>query len=282
MEMEKILLWIDDSIELIMEVIQGVIVDSWKLDNEGAEGMRTKILIFGDACMERESTALWTAADEKNMNIDMHELFIEQCEEVVGAEVGNELAVEKHHLVENAVQIVFKKEDAGEKLTFYRELQDIWKEKNLDEANKEDYENAKECVTKLIEWMKIDDIVEQKEKSMIGIDLELLFGDLEKARENKRIISMELYHQLREQMYPCFMYSSNADDMKLVDAWKKTYKDLYEDDEEIAIYERSDFGRKKREDMIMRINQEVKPFKQFIKNQTHNTVEKCDVEFSQK
>lgn len=267
--MSKTLLWIDDSMELIMEVIQGAIVDSWKLDKEGEEGMRTKILLFGDACLERDSAALWKQEDENRMNRDLFNLFIDECEDIEGPTSGNETAEKNMYLIDKAIQILFKEEDKKEDLNFYNDVKHIWKEKLIEEREsgeekehkKENYEQAKQYVTAIIERMQIDKVsgtTEKSEETIIGIDLELLLDDLERARDDKQIISMELYHQLRMKGYPCFIYSSHADDKQLIDAWKNTYKRLYNDEESVTTYERSDFSIKGMENMISRIENDLK------------------------
>lgn len=270
--MSKTLLWIDDSIAMIMEVVQGAIVDSWKLGEENEEGMKTKILIWGDACQERDSTALWKQEEENKMNRKLHELFKDECENVEGPTIGNETAEKNLHLIDRAIQILFKEEDTEEDRNLYDATRKIWKEEldnerelkkeegekaEENELQKSNYEQAKNYVTKIIERMDIKktegDGANSKEETIIGIDLELLSGDLERTRDGKRIISMEFYHQLREKKYPCFIYSSNADDNQLMKSWKDTYKVLYKDENPILTYERSNFNKKSRENMIAQI-----------------------------
>lgn len=274
--MSKTLVWIDDSMELIMEVVQGAIVDSWKLGKENEEGMKTQILIWGDACLERDSTALWKQEDENKMNRKLHKLFIDECEDVEGPTIGNETAEKNLHLIEGAIRILFKEEDTEEDRNLYNVARKIWKEeldneKELKEEGKtseekapqkSNYEQAKNHVMKIIERMNIKEKAgtgaDLKEETIIGIDMELLSGDLERARDGKRIISMEFYHQLREKQYPCFIYSSHADDDQLMKSWKDTYKELYKDEKPVMTYERSDFNRKSRENMIAQIEKESK------------------------
>lgn len=274
--MSKTLLWIDDSMELIMEVVQGAIIDSWKLGEENEEGMKTKILIWGDATLERNSMTLWERENEIRMNRKLHKLFLEACENVEGPTNGNETAKKNLHLIEGAIQILFKEEDTEEDRILYHAARKKWKEELDDERQlkeegkkseekepqKSNYEQAKEYVTKIIERMNINKAAgagaDSKEETIIGIDLELLSDDLERARDGKRIVSMEFYHQLREKQYPCFIYSSHADDNQLIDAWKNTYKQLYNDENPVTTYERSDFNKKGRENMISNIEATIK------------------------
>lgn len=271
--MSKTLLWIDDSMERILEVIQGAIVDSWKLDKEDEEGMKTRILIFGDACQEGDSAALWERKNEVKMNSKLLNIFLEECENVEGPTDGNETAEKKRHLIDNAIQILYKAEDSEEDRNLYYSIKELWKKEADEEGTKEeakskekeaetnDSQQAKTDVAKIIERMHIEkdvaDVSTAKEETIIGIDLELLSGDLERVRNHKKIISMEFYHQLQEKKYPCFIYSSNADDYQLIEAWKDTYKKLYHDNRTVPTYERSDFSRKSRENMIERIERDV-------------------------
>ncbi len=268
--MSKTLLWIDDSMERILEVIQGAIVDSWKLDKEDEEGMKTRILIFGDACQEGDPAALWERKNEVKMNSKLLNIFLEECENVEGPTDGNETAEKKRHLIDNAIQILYKAEDSEEDRNLYYSIKELWKKEADEEegtqeeakskekeAETNDSQQAKTDVAKIIERMHIADISTAKEETIIGIDLELLSGDLERVRNRKKIISMEFYHQLQGKKYPCFIYSSNADDYQLIEAWKDTYKKLYHDECPVPTYERSDFSRKSRENMIERIERDV-------------------------
>lgn len=271
--MSKTLLWIDDSMEYILEVIQGAIVDSWKLDKEDEEGMKTRIVIFGDACHEEDSTALWEKRDEMDMNGKLLNTFLEECENMEGPTDGNRTAEMNLNLIDNAIQILFKAEDSEEDRNLYYSVKKIWKkesdeEDTIKDANSKkkesetnDSQQIKNDVTKIIERMHIEnntaDKSGSKEETVIGIDLALLSGDLERVRKNKKIISMEFYHQLKGKKYPCFIYSSNADDYQLIEAWKDTYQKLYNDNSPVPTYERSDFSRKSRENMIERIERDV-------------------------
>lgn len=266
--MSKTLLWIDDSMELILEVIHGLIVDSWKLNEENEEGMRTRILIFGDAGLERNSEALWSQADEKEMNLKLLDLFLEKCENVEGPTSGNETAERNWHLVDKAIQILFKKEDSDEDLNLYHATKAIWKEesdKALSKDEKSGYEQAKKYVTQIIERMHIAQAAEadgtaggEEAGTIIGIDLELLAGDIERAKSGKRIISMEFFNQLREKQYPCFIYSSHADDKQLIDAWTCAYRELYQDERPVTTYERSSFSKKGRDHMLSQIETNIR------------------------
>lgn len=266
--MSKTLLWIDDSMELILEVIHGLIVDSWKLNEENEEGMRTRILIFGDAGLERNSEALWSLADEKEMNLKLLDLFLEKCENVEGPTSGNETAEKNWHLVDKAIQILFKKEDSAEDLNLYRAIRTKWKaesDKASSKDEKDGYEQAKQYVTQIIERMHIAQAAEaaetlgaEKAGTIIGIDLELLAGDIERTKSGERIISMELFNQLREKQYPCFIYSSHADDKQLIDAWTHTYQKLYQDENPVKTFERSNFSKKDREHMLSQIEKDVR------------------------
>lgn len=267
--MSKTLLWIDDSMEFVMPMIQGVIVDSWKLGEKNEEGMRTRILIFGDGFLEGNTVDLWKQEDENKMNRDLFDLFIDECEDIQGPTFDSNIYTGNLPLIDKAIQILFKEEDKEEDHDFYNTVKSIWKKKLTEEreSNEEkgseegNYKEAKKYVTDIIKRMQIDTDSEMAGKSketIIGIDLALLSGDLDRAKDNKRIISMEFYHQLRMNQYPCFLYSTDADDKQLIDAWKNTYKRLYEDEEPVTTYERSDFSVKGKDNMILQIQKDLK------------------------
>ena len=103
-------------------------------------------------------------------------------------------------------------------------------------------------VSQLINKMEIP------EGANIGIDLGLIWDDLKDYSVSKRILSMELYYQLKAN-HKCFLYSTEGDAESITNSWKKKYCSLYNSEEEdnIVIYHRVDMQYKGSEDIINRI-----------------------------
>lgn len=246
----KQLYWIDDNIQQMLYIIQGAITKFWKLDNEDVEGIASKVIIFGNACEVADKDEIPTEEDEKNAYVKLFDLFLEGCMKKDGPNVERPMYTAKKVLIQNPVHFLYKREVA-EDLEAYKKMKCPWISGNLANSESADYMKATQEADLLIERMNIEP------NSVVGIDIALFYGDLDRLREKKRILSMELCHKISEKKNRCFIYSSEADDDELRRNWEEVYKELYSA-APIKIYQRSDFMQKGKADIVKEVEEMFK------------------------
>ncbi|MDE7424684.1 MAG: hypothetical protein K2N51_13520 [Lachnospiraceae bacterium] len=243
----KQLYWIDDNFQQVNYIAQGAISKLWKLEDIDKEEIASKILIFGNAYKVADTDELPTEENEREVYQKLQDLFMEECQKHDGPSKDRPMYNEKKVLIQDPISYLYKREVSGD-LEAYKKMKGAWISENLDDKNSENYEKAAREAGLLIERMKI------KPASVVGIDIALLHDDLERLRQKRRILSMELCHQILSAHIRCFMYSTEADDDILRKNWEEMYGSFY-DNEEIKIYKRSDLMQKGNDDIVKEIDQ---------------------------
>lgn len=232
--MTKTLYLIDDGIKQMITVMNGQFPELWFLE-EPDGGVKAKVIIFGNGNNEFFSSELYSEEEEIDFQQKMGDLLYTECKRKEIEYDKKDLFLEKSELIEDAVNILFKKQTEKEQLGLYQDICSYW-QKDIKEGAVGQEE--KEKVSRLIELMQIE------QDACVGIDMVLLYQDIERTKEGKCIISMELYDQLRKN-HKCFIYSSTTFDGKFIEKWKETYVNNYNRDEKIEVYKKLEMRRKK-------------------------------------
>lgn len=252
----KELYWIDDDFVQMKYIAQGVISKLWKLEQPASDGIRSKIIVFGNAYMEDGRRWEWeklpSQQDEDDANEEIDALYVECCYMLDGPNQEQPTYNANRELVQDAVLYLLKN-DQEENKQKYVDILQTWTQtaNNIQSGER----NAKEIkqVQELIKQMNI------AEGAAVGIDLSLLHGDIERIRNEQRVISMELYRQLKSA-FKCFLYSAQAGEVSFSEKWKETFVKCYpeietsnEKIENLKIYERKDFLFKGSEDIASKL-----------------------------
>lgn len=245
--------WIDDNTGKMNDVIHGIITKFWKLDSE-EEGIASKIIIFGNASLASGSEALWTEAEELKFSDKVFNYFKDQCTDIDATNPSKETYKSNKELIKGSVRILYKQECSKEEKEFYQNTLEIWRKGELKDGDSEEYKKAQRMVSELITKMQI------LSGTGVGIDLELINGDFRDNMVTKRILSMELYHQLKNNNYNCFLYSTEADYDSITKSWNEMYHKLYdtESKSEIKIYTRNDMMKKGNDVAVREIEEMMK------------------------
>lgn len=216
----KQLYWIDDDFERMKHVVQGAIRKLWKLDNIDSEGIKSRILMFGDAYAQLDIDEIPTEEDERKAYVELLNLFLEECMDYDGPDTERPVYNARKEFIQDIISFLYKRQKTGD-LEAYKKMKNSWVSEKLSISESEEYMNAQKEADLLIGRMHIEP------GSVVGIDIRLLYGDLDRLRKGERILSMELCYKLSNQNMKCFMYSTDADDEKLVQNWEKMYLSLY-------------------------------------------------------
>lgn len=241
----KQMYWIDDNIQQMLNIMQGAITKLWKIEEENAEGIASNVIIFGNACDDSDTDDIASQEDENDAKVRLEDLLQDLCGRLDGPNKEKPAYNARKELVEDKVNFLYKKENPDDK-NQYQNMKRAWITEELQESEGDKYKKAAEEAEKLVERMNIG------KEAVVGIDISLLYGDLDRLRNKQRIISMELYHILSDGGLKCFMYSSEADDDELVQNWNQVCSSLYQT-EDAKIYKRSSFMQKGKEDVITEI-----------------------------
>lgn len=234
---EKLIYWIDDNENDMYAVAKGVIQKLWNL--EGDDSVRSKILLVGNASDFDDTEKNYSEDDEKMFRWKIEDIFIRICRNIQRQDPLDDLYEKKKHLIEDPITVVFKDVDKDVQDGFYLKLNNLWSQQALESESDKNYNNAKLVIEKLISKMQIP------QYALVGIDVLLLSDDEYRIMESKRIVSMELYHQLTELNYMCFLYSSEADNKDLVNNWNEVYRKFYNDEnKDILIWLRQELTQK--------------------------------------
>ncbi len=250
--MGKSMYWIDDNPHVIMNIVDGVFSKLWNLDGE--ESIETHVRIFGNEGQESRGLGLWDKNDEKEFQAKIVQKFEQLCRNV--DPMGDENVFQKKSglICDNIVMMYKLPENETEvkEIEEYRKFCNIWQSCPCE--TKENAicitEEARESARTLLKKM---DIIEG---ACVGLDLALLQGDMEKVKdEGKPILSMELYHLIKQQ-HECFLYSRYMFDKSFIESWKKVYAKVYGDKERPIIHKRSELFAKNVSEAL--INQLIK------------------------
>lgn len=236
----KQIYWIDDNFLEMFFILQGAISKLWKLEEKeinSDERIRSVMLIFGDGDMNREK--LPSKEKEIENGLELRDFLMHYCFKLDGPDSSKPTFTHNAFLVENVVKYVLVAEDKDD-VKLYRELKDYWCDNN---------DQSMETVEK--QMLKLVDKMEIAEKSVVGIDLSLLYGDAERIKKREKVISMQLYNLLKKT-HRCFLYSAEAEKIEFTDNWTEIYHSNYEDIP-IKIYNRKDFLKKGRIKIIEEI-----------------------------
>lgn len=255
----KKLYWIDDDFAQMMYIAQGVISKLWNMEDDEAEGVCSKIILFGNAYMEDERKWEWnklpSQEDEDIYYDSLLALYDDNCFSIDGPNRERPTFYKNMELVQNTVICLLKNEQSGD-AEMFADISKAWMEEIKCEEDTELDKKRIEQVKKLIGRMSIG------KDAVVGIDLSLMHGDIERIRNGQEVISMELYRQLKEDSFQCFLYSAQAGEYGFSEKWKQTYKGyssvnglLNVDLEEIRIYERTEFLYKGSEDIVCQLRQ---------------------------
>lgn len=219
----KAILWIDDSTDGIMNIVESIFPYFWDLS--GNNGIETHIRIIGNNMQDAPALDLWSEEDEQQYRADIMNIFQQLCRD--NDRLGDKNLYEKRkNLICDNIRIMYKQEDKD--IDEYRQLCQMWQ--NTSEITKQNHESAQSLVQKM----------EIPEGACVGLDLALLQGDIENVRDkNKPILSMELYHIIKEK-HECFLYSNYVFDTSFINEWKKVYSEKYDDTTEPIIHKRSE------------------------------------------
>lgn len=233
--------WIDDNVSAICSILQSVFVKLWNLGGDECK-YKSNMIIFGNGWRMPEDRNLLAKERQEELNKRLRERYREECENVDNFRDEKTFSNNKE-LINNAIRILINDESGDYEKNLYREVYDCWVKENLDDDEK--YLHASQKVDELINLMKIN------EGAIVFIDIELLFGDLERLNikedddvKAQRIISMELYKQLSDKGIKCFFYSSNVVNCGHEKAFKKIYRKKYHSEAEISVYDRNFFTHK--------------------------------------
>ena len=241
----KQLYWIDDNIQHMLYIVQGAISKFWKLDNTNMEGIASKILMFGNGCKSADTDELPTEEDERKIDEELFCLFMEKCMMYDGPDVERPVYNARKKLIQKPICFLYKSETVAD-LDAYKKMKCAWISEKLSNSESEEYIEAQKEAELLIERMCIEP------ESVVGIDIELLYGDLDRLRKGERILSMELCYKLSERNIKCFMYSTNADDDELRQNWEQMYVSFYSA-KLVSIYQRNDFMQKGNADIVKEV-----------------------------
>ena len=242
--MEKIY-WIDDSVQQLLYILHGAISKLWEIENLDQEGIASELIVFGNAWEEMDTDELLSREDQSETEEKIRDHFEELCIKNDGPNKERPSYNKKKRLIENCVKYVYVQDDCDD-IAQYKRLKNAWINTEIGDDKKPEYMTAAGYVQELIKRMNL------QEMSVVGIDIALLYDDMERLEKGKRILSMELYNKISRRKLKCFMYSSEADDDDLMNNWLKVYSKLYKK-ADVDIYQRSDLMQRGGEKIIDKI-----------------------------
>lgn len=251
--MAKMVYWIDDSVQKLLHIMQGIITDLWNVYAEDEnDKVMSKILLFGNEFLRVSEETGNTIQKEYELQKRLDLCFKNACSKHADVDWRRENYKMGRNLIEDCARVLFKqwtdqeadlfcgdeKDNAYQKrqedLILLEEVKKYWIPENRDAMEEQMWkEGAPDKVKKLIELMNI------QPGACVGIDLALLTNDRESIRYiDKPVIAMELYHQIKEKDYFCFLYSTYSYEKYLVPRCKEIYYSHYND--ECSIYRREE------------------------------------------
>ena len=192
-----------------------------------------------------DTDELLSREDQSETEEKIRDHFEELCIKNDGPNIERPSYNKKKRLIENCVKYVYVQDDCDD-IAQYKRLKNAWINTEIGDDKKPEYMTAAGYVQELIKRMNL------QEMSVVGIDIALLYDDMERLEKGKRILSMELYNKISRMNLKCFMYSSEADDDDLMNNWLKVYSKLYKK-ADVDIYQRSDLMQRGGEKIIDKI-----------------------------
>lgn len=236
----KKLYWIDDSFGAIESIMRSAFPELWEVEKD--EGISSHILIIGNEYMHNSQDYLYGDNEEKECIEKVKSYFEEICADFDQTDEEKKTFSSHRKLVENPVRMVFKSTDDEEKHKIYKELL-TWA-KATEEYPKDKLSSLMENVIKILSI---------ESPAVVGIDILIWKGDMEKIENKRMVFSLAVFHELKQKGYTCFLYSSNADDIDLVRNCKEIYTEQFKGEELEAIFLRADLMRKGNVDVISKI-----------------------------
>ena len=221
----KKIIWIDDDVEKMQEIISGIIRDLWGDDSVQEDNrFRSEILIWGNA-FEDEYVVRKSDLSIENLND-----IILDCYMDLSYECGKEDYFGKHiKLVSNekkdpcdiATADVAKRIETEQDNT----ILDFWNDES--KLSPDNIDKMEKMVEPLINALK-EKGLDQAE--WVGIDMILLKDEFKRLLkgEQKPVISIVLFHQLYQLLNGhCFFYTTYKNVENLITNFKSTYKAIY-------------------------------------------------------
>lgn len=244
--MDKILYWIDDDVDNILDLAKHTFPVLWGLD--GSDHIINKVILFGDDLKKGLVSEQLTDKRERNIAHRLISCFKDQCDSVEQANSEHNLFEEKKYITQNIFRLfakipteITKGDDKNKQLELIdltKRIIDFWKDTEK-LSNDEEYKKNQNDIDKLITEFAIP------EDAFVAIDLVLLYADDERVKNGNKILSMELYHRFSlKRPGRCFIYSRYISDLKLANAWEEIYHQNYDSNAEVKLYKRKDFNAK--------------------------------------
>lgn len=239
------LYWIDDDFDEMFYIIKGIIKILWRLDAQNDKKVKSIITILGNAAINND----YEEVSEQYRNEaerDIIALYSRACFEIDGPQSERPTYNDKQNieLIEKAIR--FFPEDFNEGNSheenpreLYKKMKQIWG--NVDGSfNEEAYQNGQKIVKKFIEKSGIC------KDSKVGIDIVLMKGDRERINNGNRILSIELYKQLRKREIACFLFSAEGSRDSFVEKCEEIYEKKYKEEngDNLKIFDRKELQGK--------------------------------------
>lgn len=254
----KCICWLDDDIEKMLSVVYGIFPKLWNLGGkkETDYHIRNEIYIFGDGHKNNSGEYPRTITDEIVFQKKVNNYFFKQCENNSTSdwESANRLYAEKKNPLLDATVHVLPKEWSSIDDTIYCDKEDKEKEKKKRSREEKCFKEIYKFFTKknktinndkyirvksyVEQFLKENKIIDEEIQPYVGIDLLLLYGDIERVKNGYTILSMELYSQIIKT-HQCFLYSTYVYDEDFIEKWRETFRNNYDVEEPEKIYKRS-------------------------------------------
>ena len=195
----SLICWIDDSPKLMQNVAKSTFMKLWEEEIDSA------IVFFGDNYKDTEREP-----DFKKNYFERFKDILFDISSDFQKQDNIDLFIPDYRKVKPIV------------MTEYEELANSWKRI----TEKDDINDSKFQVNNLVK--RITDAFENV--SCYGLDLTLLYNDVKRVKMNIPIISMSIYHTLKQQEKPCFLYSTYTYDHDFYKYWEVIYKQKYPKD----------------------------------------------------
>lgn len=244
--MNKILYWIDDDVNNILDLAKYTFPVLWGLDD--SDHIINKVILFGDDLKKGLDSELLNDRRERNIIHRLTNYFKTECDRIEQANSEHNLFEEKKYITQNIFRLFAKipteitqetdKNKQLELIDLTKRIINFWKDTEK-LSNDEEYKRNQDDIDKLITEFAIP------KDAFVAIDLVLLYNDAERVKKGNKILSMELYHRLsQEKSGRCFIYSRYISDIKLASTWEEIYHKNYDSNAEVKLYKRKDFNAK--------------------------------------
>lgn len=212
------LYWIEDNITQATEIINAIGSRCW--GGEADEGVALTFYIFGDEYKRTAQEQLTTKDNVQAFNEKVRFLLSKHCRNIKKWRDASDMIKEKKQLIEKTAELIDLKDTEIQVVT------DAWKNMTSLENYKNSRESAEPKETNKLDVQKILNKMPIIANEVVGIDLALLYHDIDRVYMGIPIISMELYRSLSENNTRCFLYSSYTYDYNFVQKYKEIWKEI--------------------------------------------------------